>query len=206
MESYRTVSASGEAEFIEKKSRFIGHIAPVVSEGEAVSFVSDIRSRHRRANHNCYAYILREGSAMRYSDDGEPQGTAGMPILEVIRREGVVDVAVVVTRYFGGVLLGAGGLVRAYAHAAKLALDCVGVAKMCLCTEIALEMPYAMYEQVQKLLDDYPALVLDTSFAGDVTMYIRMRADSFAEFEAALTEISAGRLRPVVTGEMFAAM
>ena len=206
MDSYRTVPAYGEAEFTEKKSRFIGHIAPAKSEGEAVSFVSKIRAGHRRANHNCYAYILREGNAMRYSDDGEPQGTAGMPILEVLRREGIVDVAVVVTRYFGGILLGAGGLVRAYAHGAKLALDCVGIAHMCRCTEFAIEMPYSRYEQVLKLLEDYPVRILDTSFAGDITLYIRMRTDSFAAFEAALTELSAGGFGVVVTGEMFAAM
>ena len=206
MDSYRTVPASGEAEFIERKSRFIGHICPVVSEGDAVSFISDIQGQHRKANHNCYAYILRERNIMRYSDNGEPQGTAGMPILEVIRREGIVDVVVVITRYFGGILLGTGGLVRAYAHAAKLALDSVGIAEMCLCAELAIEMPYSWYEQVQKLLGDFPARILDTSFTGDVTMYIRMRADSLAALEAALTELSAGALSPMVTGEMFAAM
>ena len=206
MDSYYTVPAFGETEFIERKSRFIGHISPVCNEDEAVAFVSDIRARHRRANHNCYAYILREGNAMRYSDDGEPQGTAGMPILEVLRREGIVDVAVVVTRYFGGIMLGAGGLVRAYAHGAKLALDCVGITHMCQCAELAVEMPYARYEQVLKLLEDYPVRILDTSFAGDVTIYIRMRADGLRAFEAALTELSAGTLSVVITGEMFAAM
>ncbi|MCL2409355.1 MAG: YigZ family protein [Oscillospiraceae bacterium] len=206
MDGYRTVPRAGEAEFTGKRSRFIGHIAPVRTEDEAAAFLADIRARHKKANHNCYAYILREGNIMRYSDDGEPHGTAGTPILEVIRREGIVDVGVVVTRYFGGILLGAGGLVRAYANAAKLALDAVGIAQMCLCSELVLEMPYARYERVLKLLDDYPARVLDTSFAGDVTLYIRIRSDGLAALEAVLTEHSAGILRPIVIGEMFAAM
>jgi len=206
LDSYRTVPHAGEAEFTEKRSRFIGHIRPVTAESEAVAFISDIRSRHKKANHNCYAYILRAGSIMRYSDDGEPHGTAGTPILEIIRREGIVDVAVVVTRYFGGVLLGAGGLARAYAHAAKLALDTAGIAEMCLCAELMLAIPYARYEQVLKLLEDYPARILDTGFAGDVTLTVRIRADGLAALEGALTEISSGSLRPVVTGETFAPM
>jgi len=206
MVSYRTVPHAGEAEFNEKRSRFIGHISPVKTEDEAAAFLSDIRARHKKANHNCFAYILRDGNIMRYSDDGEPHGTAGAPILEVIRREEIVDAAVVVIRYFGGVLLGSGGLVRAYTHAAKLALDAVGVAEMCLCTEFALELPYARYEQVLKLLADYPACVLNMDFANDVTLYLRIRADSFAALSAALTELSAGTLSPVVLNETFAAM
>ena len=150
--------------------------------------------------------LFRSSLIMRYSDDGEPRGTAGTPILEVIRREGVADAAVVVTRYFGGILLGAGGLVRAYTHAAKLALDAVGIAEMCLCMELALEMPYSVYEQALKFLADYPVRILDISFAGNVTLYIRIRADALGSLEGALTELSSGTLRPVVIGEIFAAM
>ncbi|MCL2401302.1 MAG: YigZ family protein [Oscillospiraceae bacterium] len=206
MDSYLTIPRAGEAEFIEKRSRFIGYIKPVTTESEAAAFVADIRAQHKKANHHCYAYILRAGNIMRYSDDGEPQGTAGTPILEVIRREGIVDTVVVVTRYFGGVLLGAGGLVRAYTHAAKLALDAVGIAEMCLCTDLMMETPYAWYEQTTKFLDDYPAQILATSFAGVVTPHIRIRADSFAALKAALTELSAGKLCPFVMGEIFAPM
>jgi len=143
---------------------------------------------------------------MRYSDDGEPQGTAGMPILEVLRRESIVDVAVVVTRYFGGILLGAGGLVRAYAGTAKLTLDSVGIAQMCLCTELAVEMPYSWYEQILKLLESHPVQILDTIFAGDVTLYIRMPTESVGAFEKALTELSSGTLGIVATGERFEAL
>ena len=123
MENYKTVKNDANAEFIEKKSRFIGYCRPVKSQDEAVNFINEIRSIHRQATHNVYAYILREDNIMRYSDDGEPAGTAGVPVLEVLKKENLTDIAVVVTRYFGGVLLGAGGLVRAYGKSAKLGVD-----------------------------------------------------------------------------------
>lgn len=117
---YTTLAGYGEDEFVEKRSRFIGYAAPVSTEAEAVAFVNSIRERHREATHNVYAYILREGQIKRYSDDGEPQGTAGIPVLDVLQKAGIVDAVVVVTRYFGGTLLGAGGLVRAYTEGAAI--------------------------------------------------------------------------------------
>ncbi|MDE6746466.1 MAG: YigZ family protein, partial [Oscillospiraceae bacterium] len=120
---YSTVRGSADASFTEKKSEFIGHIRHVETEEEAVDFINEIRASHRKAKHNVYAYILREGNTSRYSDDSEPQGTAGVPVLEVLRKEGLTDVCCVVTRYFGGILLGGGGLVRAYSHSAKIAVD-----------------------------------------------------------------------------------
>ena len=114
MTEYITVKNSGEDEFVEKRSRFIGYCKPVKTQDEAVSFINEIRSKHWDATHNVYAYVLSDGQIMRYSDDGEPQGTAGVPVLDVIKKMGIVDVVVVVTRYFGGIMLGAGGLVRAY--------------------------------------------------------------------------------------------
>ena len=119
---YKTVQKSSNDEFVEKRSRFIGYCTPVKSEQEAVDFINAKRSEHWNATHNVYAYSLREGNIKRYSDDGEPSGTAGMPVLEVITNNDVFDVCIVVTRYFGGVLLGTGGLVRAYSKGAKLAL------------------------------------------------------------------------------------
>ena len=121
--NYLTVSEPAEASFIEKCSEFIGYISPVSTSEEAVDFINGIKARHRKAKHNVYAYILRQDNISRYSDDGEPQGTAGMPVLEVLRKRGLTDICVVVTRYFGGILLGGGGLVRAYSHAASLACD-----------------------------------------------------------------------------------
>ena len=134
-QEYTTIYSPAEDEFVERKSRFIGHIAPVQTEEEAQAFIAQIRQQHRDATHNTYAYILRSG-IKRYSDDGEPQGTAGVPMLECVEKEGLVDVAVVVTRYFGGILLGAGGLVRAYSHGAKIAVDAAQRKLMTTCVEI----------------------------------------------------------------------
>ena len=203
MQSYLTIAAEAQAEFIEKKSRFIGTIKPVTTEAEALELISSLRSTHWKASHNCYAYILREGNIQRYSDDGEPQGTAGVPMLEVLKREEMTDIVVVVTRYFGGTLLGAGGLVRAYSHSAKIALDAAKIIRMCQCVEFALELPYPQYESVSRMLEPYPMQLLDTGFADNVTLYVRMREDAYPAFNEKLTEFSAGRLEPVVTGELF---
>ena len=203
MQSYLTIATEAQAEFIEKKSRFIGTIKPVTTEAEALELISSLRSTHWKASHNCYAYILREGNIQRYSDDGEPQGTAGVPMLEVLKREEMTDIVVVVTRYFGGTLLGAGGLVRAYSHSAKIALDAAKIIRMCQCVEFALELPYPQYESVSRMLEPYPMQLLDTGFADNVTLYVRMREDAYPAFNEKLTEFSAGRLEPVVTGELF---
>ncbi|MCL2425411.1 MAG: YigZ family protein [Oscillospiraceae bacterium] len=204
MTNYLTVPAAGEAELIEKKSRFIGHISPVSTLECANSFLEEIRSKHKKANHNCFGFILREGGVERMSDDGEPKGTAGPPILEVIRRENITDVAIVVTRYFGGVMLGAGGLIRAYAGSAKLAIDKVGIAEMCLCHDLVLSIPYPLYEQVAKLIESHPVQVLGTDFASDVAMNIRLRVEEVAKIEIALSELSAGKIKPQLQGELFA--
>ncbi len=127
MADYKTVRAAASGELTEKRSRFIGYCKPVSTEEEATAFIASIRSRHWDARHNVYAYSLREGNLRRYSDDGEPSGTAGMPVLDVLQKSGVTDVCVVVTRYFGGVLLGTGGLVRAYSQAARLGLNAAQV-------------------------------------------------------------------------------
>ena len=127
MTEYYVPTAPSETEFVEKRSRFIGRVKPVETEEEARAFVEEVRRRHHDARHNCWCYLLREGNVLRYSDDGEPQGTAGQPMLGVFEKEGVTNLVCVVTRYFGGVLLGAGGLVRAYTRSAKDALDAAGV-------------------------------------------------------------------------------
>lgn len=203
MQSYLTVEAHAQAEFIEKKSRFIGSICPVDTESHAIEFIEKIRAEHFKASHNCYAYVLRQNNILRYSDDGEPQGTAGIPMLEVLKRENILDAVVVVTRYFGGTLLGAGGLVRAYSHSAKIALNAAKIITMCECTDLALEIAYPQYEQILKLIEKYPAIVLDTSFADTVTLYVRIKADSYEGLRAELTEFSAGKIETLITGELF---
>ena len=139
MTEYYVPTVPSETEFVEKRSRFIGRVKPVETEEEARAFVEEVRRRHHDARHNCWCYLLREGNVLRYSDDGEPQGTAGQPMLGVFEKEGVTNLVCVVTRYFGGVLLGAGGLVRAYTRSAKDALDAAGVSVCLLYTSDAAD-------------------------------------------------------------------
>ena len=146
--NYFTISQPAEASFIEKRSEFIGCIAPVSTNDEAVEFINSIKSKHRKAKHNVYAYILRKDNISRYSDDGEPQGTAGVPVLDVLKKRGLTDVCVVVTRYFGGILLGGGGLVRAYSHAAAIACDAAHIMNMCVCKKIKIECDYSLSDSV----------------------------------------------------------
>lgn len=205
-DSYFTIQQPAVGEFVEKRSRFIGEIRPVSSEADFSAFLAQRRATHWDASHNCSAFILRGGNVQRYSDDGEPQGTAGMPILEVLRREGLEDCGIVVTRYFGGILLGAGGLVRAYAHVAKLAVDAAERLEICRCATFLLEASYPLYERICLLLSDCRAAVLDTSFGAEVTIEARLRRDDFEPFCKRLTELSSGGIEPVAVEEAFAAM
>lgn len=203
MEAYTTVKQAAFAEFTEKKSRFIGYISSVKTEDEAAEFLSRIRLKHRDATHNCYAYSLKSNT-QRYSDDGEPSGTAGIPILEILRKTQVVDAAIVVTRYFGGTMLGAGGLVRAYSNAAKLALEAAGLQTMQPCTVFALEISYPLYDRVNLLLQKREITVLHDDFSDVVSLRLRIGSEKFPELEHALTELSGGSLTPVILYEEFA--
>ena len=203
-ESYRTVAAPAQDEFTEKRSRFIGHIAPVRTEEETVDFINAIRARHREATHNVYAYILRENQLSRFSDDGEPQGTAGRPVLEVIQREGLVDVAVVVTRYFGGILLGAGGLVRAYAQGAKTAVDAAKVQNMWPAAVIQLDMGYDLYGKVTYILPKHQVQTLDSDFGEGVRLRLLCKKERLAALTGELTELSAGTVSPLTVEEKYA--
>ena len=149
---YQTIAKAAQDEFVEKRSRFIGYAKPVVTEAEAIAFVEAIRAKHREATHNVYAYIVRENNIARYSDDGEPHGTAGMPVLEVMRGAELQDIAVVVTRYFGGTLLGTGGLVRAYGKGAKIAIEAAGIVRMALCDVCSMTFDYSYYARLQALV------------------------------------------------------
>ena len=206
MQEYHTVSAQGTDAFIEKKSRFIGHIKPVVTEQEAAAFIAALKGQYWDATHNCSAYRLRTGQIQRYSDDGEPQGTAGVPILEVLRKEDVYDAVIVVTRYFGGIMLGAGGLVRAYSRAAKMALDAGGRAQMHRCALLRLTVPYPLYDRVLRLGANYPLRVLEENFADTVCIRLALRADKLADYEGQLTELSGGTLALQQLGEQYIAM
>lgn len=191
-DGYITVEGFSEAEFTEKKSRFIGYITRAETDEEAVGFINEIKARHRKATHNVYAYIVRNGNLMRYSDDGEPQGTAGTPVLEVLRKEGLTDVCCVVTRYFGGILLGGGGLVRAYSHGAKIAVDASRKRIMCACFPMQIKMNYGVYGRVSAVLPEYEVKITDTVFEADVTVRLLCRSGKEEELSAALTDISNG--------------
>ena len=196
MKEYVTIAQRAEDDFFERKSQFIGYIAPVSSEEEALAFLAEIRAKHRDARHNCFAYILQNG-VKRASDDGEPQGTAGVPIMEVVEREGLTDVIVVVTRYFGGILLGAGGLVRAYAHAAKLAVDAAQRKVMSPAVLVEMQMDYNQYGRINNVLSKYTAIVQDTAFTDMVTMRILFIERDVEAFRAELTEMTAATVEAV---------
>lgn len=196
MKEYVTIAERAEDDFFERKSQFIGYIAPVTTEEEALAFLAEIRAKHRDARHNCFAYILQNG-VKRASDDGEPQGTAGVPIMEVVEREGLTDVIVIVTRYFGGILLGAGGLVRAYAHAAKLAVDAAQRKVMSPAVLVEMKMDYNQYGRINNVLSKYTAIVQDTAFTDMVTMKILFIERDVEVFRAELTEMTAATVEAV---------
>lgn len=195
IEDYKTVRTAAQDEFTEKRSRFIGYCTPVATEAEATAFISRIRSKHWDARHNVYAYSLREGNLRRYSDDGEPSGTAGMPVLDVITKNEVYDVCVVVTRYFGGILLGKGGLVRAYAQGAKLALEAGQVIKMQSCLLCSLGCSYNQYGKVSAAVIDAGAQIDDTLYEADVVIKFHMPSELLPLLNKKLADISAGEVQ-----------
>ena len=203
MESYLVPAGAGEAEFTEKHSRFIGHVWRTDTEEEALARLRETREKYRDATHNVYAYIIRDNNLTRYSDDGEPGGSSGMPTLNVFMGEEIQNVTCVVTRYFGGTLLGTGGLSRAYSKAAKLALEAAGIEEMSLWRAYSVFCGYGFYERAKRILDEQQAVIRDSDFGQDVTLNVLLRSDRAAAFEAALTESSAGRARFEVHGEEF---
>lgn len=203
MEKYLVPYAYGEAELVEKRSRFIGRVWPVEDETEALARLREMREKHWDATHNVYAYILRENGVMRYSDDGEPGGTSGMPTLNVFRSANIENVCCVITRYFGGVLLGTGGLVRAYSAAAKAALDAAGVQEMALWKSRLLGCSYAQYERVRRLLENCEAVIENTDFGTDVVIEALLREDKAPEFEKKLADLTAGTVSCEDAGERF---
>lgn len=200
LKEYRTLGKEASAEMIEKKSRFIGYACPVKEEEEALAFIKAIRKKHADATHNVYAYLLREKNIMRYSDDGEPKGTAGVPVFEVIRKSGICDAVVVVTRYFGGILLGAGGLVRAYSEAAKLACNSAGIVSYTDYTEFLLKCNYSDYQKISYDLPFFDIIVDKTDFSDYVILYLAIKEGKFASFQEHLSKISSGVLCPEIIG------
>ncbi len=201
--NYFTVSEPAEDSFTEKKSEFIGYIAPVSTNDEAVEFINSIKARHRKAKHNVYAYILRKDNISRYSDDAEPQGTAGVPVLDVLQKRGLTDVCVVVTRYFGGILLGGGGLVRAYSHAASLACDAAHTMNMCLCHRLKITSDYGMYGKISYVLPNFETITVSSDFSDDVTLEILVLSEKLDALNKELIEITNASVEIVDCGELF---
>lgn len=201
--NYYTVSEAAEASFIEKRSEFIGYIAPVKTDEEAVNFINTIKAKHRKAKHNVYAYILRKDNISRYSDDGEPQGTAGVPVLDVLQKRVLTDVCVVVTRYFGGILLGGGGLVRAYSHAASLACDAAHTMDMCLCHRLKICTDYGMYGKLTYILPNFETITVNSDFADSVTLELFVLSEKLSALISEITEITNGSAEITDCGELF---
>ena len=204
MTEYRVPSRPSKTEFTEKRSTFIGHVFPVETEEEARGRIGEMKKKYHDARHNCWCYLIKDG-AVRYSDDGEPQGTAGQPMLGVFQKEGVVNVCCVVTRYFGGILLGTGGLVRAYGQATKAAIDAARIVVVSRCVDIMMEVPYNLYEPACRLAEDAGARVHDTDFAENVLITFRMLDGTQSPFLEKLTELTRGQSEIIVTDPFDAA-
>lgn len=191
---YKTVLENASDEFVEKRSRFIGYCKPVKTEQEAIDFINEKRSEHWNATHNVYAYSLREGNIKRYSDDGEPSGTAGMPVLDVIVKNEIFDVVVVVTRYFGGVLLGTGGLVRAYSHGSKIAVEAAKPVIMQNCLVCEARCAYNQYGKVSSLILGVGAAVDDTVYESDVLVKFHIKPDLLGTLNKKLADATSGEV------------
>lgn len=191
--TYRTIYKYGEAETIINRSRFIGYAMPIETEDEALEFIDKIKIKHRDATHNVYAYALGQGSnTQRFSDDGEPSGTAGIPALEVIKKENLRNVVVVVTRYFGGVKLGAGGLIRAYTKGAKIGLEAGIMMDMVLHTKIKIRMDYTLYGRVENYLINEKYIVDETVFDDAVNIFVYIEDTKLEDFHKIITDLTSG--------------
>ena len=200
---YKTISGTAQAEYEEKKSRFIGQVAHVETEEEALEFLAGIRAANPMARHNVYAYVLREENRVRYSDDGEPARTSGLPTLSVIEHAQLKDVICVTTRYFGGTLLGTGGLVRAYTKAAQDAFAAAREVTFAPCRDVVISVAYPLYDQLNHWLSSQGFQVLEATFAADVTVEVRVLADEASALVAAVTELAHGNAELLVGDEAF---
>lgn len=204
MDEYLVPTAFGEEEFVEKKSRFIGRIWPVETEEEALQRIQEMKKKHYDATHNCWAYIIRDG-AVRFSDDGEPGGTAGMPMLQVLQREALYNVVCVVTRYFGGILLGAGGLVRAYTKGAKIAVDAAGKSMKRVWTALYLPCPYSYYEQVKLAVAAFDGLIRKTDYGAEIELEVLFPEGRTQAFLTHLRDMTSGTVEAMEIGQEYRA-
>ena len=204
MDEYLVPTQFGEDEFYEKKSHFIGRAWPVETEEEALEKIQAMKKQHYDATHNCWAYIIRDG-AVRFSDDGEPGGTAGMPMLQVLQREGLYNIVCVVTRYCGGILLGAGGLVRAFTKGAKNAVDAAGKSMKRVWTVVYLPCPYTFYERVKLLIAEFGGIIRETEFGAEVELELLFPEANTEPFFVKLTDMTSGTVEGMETGKEYRA-
>ena len=194
--SYITIRDFGEDSFVEKKSEFIGYAKRCESEEEAKAFVSEIKNKHKQATHNCFAYVIGENMGIQsYSDDGEPQGTAGIPILEVMKKSNVTDCAIVVTRYYGGILLGTGGLTRAYTKGASIALKAGGIVEKVNGVRLLFHMDYDMLGKIQYKCNENNWYIEDTEYTDKVVVHILAEIEKASDIEKEIIEISNGKIK-----------
>ena len=205
MDEYRTCAKEAESEFTEKKSRFIGRIRPVQTEEEARAFLESVRRQNHDARHHCWCYRLKDGT-VRYSDDGEPQGTAGQPMLAVFEHEEITDFICVVTRYFGGILLGTGGLTRAYSKSAKDALTQAGIAQNCVWDCLEIRSNYSLFEQIKVKLFSKNAVIEDVQYGEMIVICALCAADKTESLSQELCELSGGTVVPTVTKQTYRAV
>ncbi len=203
---YRTILEPATAEFVDRRSRFIGQIIPASDEETAVRFIESVKKQYWDARHHVPAYIIRNGDIRRFSDDGEPQGTAGMPVLDVLQKQNLTDCCIVVTRYFGGILLGGGGLVRAYSHTASLAVEAAGIAEMRPAFLEEIQCSYTQYGWLAPLVESGGGTIVDTQYTDEVTVRFLLDTQLQGGFEKQLTERSAGSLTAQVLEEQYRAV
>lgn len=201
---YSTIKNEASTSFFEKRSEFICHVKPVKTPDEAGEFINEKKLKYWDATHNVYAYILREGNIMRYSDDGEPQGTAGIPVLEVLKKENLCDLVVVVTRYFGGIMLGGGGLVRAYSRGAKEAIDAGIIIKMCECNIFEADFPYTYLGKIISLISQYEGVVINTQYTDNVMIRFYISQQNSDAFIKSVIDETNGAILPQAVERVFA--
>ena len=204
MEEYLVPTGYGQDEFVEKKSRFIGRVWPAQTEEEALMHIAEMKKQHYDATHNCWAYVIKDG-AVRFSDDGEPGGTAGMPMVQVLQKEQLYTIVCVVTRYFGGTLLGAGGLVRAYTKGAKIAIDAAGRSMKRVWSVIYLPIPYNFYERVKLEIAAFDGVIRDTQFGAEVELEILIAQGKAQAFLDRIVDMTAGQAEGMETGQEYRA-
>jgi len=202
MTEYYIPAGPGEAEFVEKRSSFLGHVRMVETEEDAKAFVQAVKKEHYDARHNCWCYSIKDGPT-RYSDDGEPQGTAGVPMLEVFQRQGITNFVCVVTRYFGGILLGAGGLLRAYTKSAKDALDAAGIAVVRRWVEVGIPCSYSLFERLKLETEAYNGIITDIEYGADVTIMALIPEENAQKFSDRIFDMTSGTVSVVPMGEAF---